>query len=150
MLILLNLESPEPRNSGQSEDGSLGENLSATGANAGEETPTAWSAGSSSRDANRSVFVSNQQSKPTAGDEKRTQTARETLSHFMKRDEQELTFEVLADGTELIHANGTNGHFSAASIGPDGDVVVNCHGSLAGLENQGQVDLDPNQEEHVR
>lgn len=149
MLVLLNLESPESpelRDSGQSVDGSLGENLSATGAHAGGET----TAGSSSRNANRRVLVSNKQSGPASKHEPRKQAARETLSHFMKRDEQELTFEVLADGTELIHANGTNGHFSAASLGPDGEVVVNCHGSLAGLENQGQTVSDPNQEEHVR
>lgn len=75
---------------------------------------------------------------------------RARAQRILKRDEQDLTFEVLADGTELIHSNGTNGHLSAASIGADGDVVVNCHSSVASLESQDQALLDPNTEEQVR
>lgn len=52
-------------------------------------------------------------------------------------DEAALTREVLPDGTELIHLNGSQSHFSAASFNADGSVEVQCHSSYEALQNQG-------------
>lgn len=73
--------------------------------------------------------------------------ARSRQEQFLRQrlllDESALTREVLPDGTELIHLNGSQSHFSAASINADGSIEVQCHSSYEALQNQGSQPVSP-------
>ncbi|MGJ8724291.1 MAG: hypothetical protein ACSHYB_07025 [Roseibacillus sp.] len=93
-------------------------------------------------------FSNPQKSKPTSPSLNPSQDSvapahrplqQELLQRRLLRDESLLTRELLADGTELIHLNGTQGHFSAASIAPDGTIETQCHSSFEGLINQASL-----------
>ncbi len=55
------------------------------------------------------------------------------LRKILTRNESAITTEILPDGTELIHMNGSFAHVSAATIDEAGQTHVNCHDSYEGL-----------------
>ena len=69
--------------------------------------------------------------------QKRTAQQENYLKQRLRRDEASLTRERLADGTELIHLNRSQAHFSAATIDDNGSIEVNCHSNLSDLDSQG-------------
>lgn len=60
----------------------------------------------------------------------------QSIRRLLSRSEDGLTHEILADGTELIHLNRSQGHLSAASLSPDGSIIVQCHSSPEALFSQ--------------
>lgn len=62
--------------------------------------------------------------------------AEQSIRQLLSRSEEGLTYEVLSDGTELIHLNGSQGHLSTASLSPDGSIQVQCHNNPEELHNQ--------------
>lgn len=60
---------------------------------------------------------------------------RQALLNQLSNDESQLTSETLADGTQLIHLNGTQGHLSSASLAADGSIQTQCHNNLDALLN---------------
>lgn len=150
LLVLLNLESP-------SEDGDS-VTAASDGGSASSSSSDFMSSTDGSEEGTSRGLTAKTSSTGTAlalagrGSEKQQQIGenRKSLRRFLARDESNLTYEVLADGTELIHMNGTNGHFSAASLGEDGEVVVTCHDSVEGLQSQGQEPVKINSEERTQ
>ncbi|MDC0087949.1 hypothetical protein OAI07_00240 [Akkermansiaceae bacterium] len=62
------------------------------------------------------------------------------LKKILSRDPSGVTIETLADGTELVHLNGTFAHVSGATVDTNGEVHVNCHDNHEGLEQGPQSD----------
>ena len=62
------------------------------------------------------------------------QSAEKHLKKILTRDDSLITRETLADGTELIHLNGSFAHVSTASLDEDGNPHTECHNTFEALE----------------
>ena len=68
------------------------------------------------------------------------------LKKRLARTETVLTREEIPGGGELIHLNGSQAHFAAATIAPDGSIQTQCHSSYEGLVNPTPLPEEPEEE----